>query len=133
MEQYAQFLPKQLYFTLPAAMLPERVTDRATRAAIQEMKNALDPLSGKVDITVSATWDSLLIATSALRTLGLNAGPEALRNYVANLKGFTGIAGRYDFPKIPQRGIGEDSEYVGRWDPAKGTWVSVSKAGGLPL
>lgn len=133
MEQYAQFLPKQLYFTLPAAMLPDRVTDRATRAAIRELRDAMAPLSGKIDISVTAAWDSSLIVMSAFKKLGLNASAEQLRAYVANLKAFTGTAGRYDFPKIPQRGIGEDSEYVGRWDPTKGTWVSVSKAGGAPL
>lgn len=133
MEQYTQFLPKQLYFTLPAAVLSDRVTDRATRAAIADQHATLAPLSIRPDITTSSVWDSSLLVLSALRRLGVNASPDALRNYVAGLKDFTGSAGRYDFTKIPQRGIGEDSEYVGRWDAAKDTWVSVSKAGGAPL
>jgi hypothetical protein len=74
-----------------------------------------------------------LIMLDALRVLGTNANPDDIRTYVSRLKGFSGTAGRYDFPKIPQRGIGEASEYIGRWDAAKGNWVSVSKAGGLPL
>lgn len=133
MEQYAQFLPKQLYFTLPAAMLPGGVTDRATKAAIQQLRDALAPVGTRPDISVTGSWDSSLIAITALRALGVDASPEALRSYVANLKGFTGTSGRYDFQKYPQRGIGEDSEYVGRWDSSKDTWVAVSKAGGLPL
>jgi branched-chain amino acid transport system substrate-binding protein len=133
MEQYAAFLPKQLYFTLPAAVLPDRVTDRGTRAAIADLLATLKPLGIRPDITTSSVWDSSLMVLAALRKLGVTAGPDALRAFVSNLKDFTGSAGRYDFTKIPQRGIGEDSEYVGRWDAAKDTWVGVSKAGGAPL
>ena len=41
--------------------------------------------------------------------------------------------GHYDFTKFPQRGIGEASEYVGRWDATKDTWIGVSNAGGAPI
>jgi branched-chain amino acid transport system substrate-binding protein len=133
MEQYAQFLPKQLYFTLPSSVLPDHVTDRATKAAIQQMRDTLAPLGVKADISAAAAWDSSLIMVSGLQHLGFNASAGEMRAYVASLRGFTGTAGRYDFQKIPQRGIGEDSEYIGRWDAAKDTWVSVSKAGGFPL
>lgn len=133
MEQYAQFLPKQLYFTLPASVLPDHVTDRATRAAIQQLRESFAAAGIKPDISAAAAWDSSLIMVDALNHLGFNASADELRAYVANLKGFTGTSGRYDFQKIPQRGVGEESEYIGRWDATKDTWVSVSKAGGLPL
>ena len=51
----------------------------------------------------------------------------------AGLRNFEGVAGRYDFVKYPQRGISEDSEYIGRWDGSKNAWIGVSKAGGTPL
>jgi branched-chain amino acid transport system substrate-binding protein len=133
MEQYTSFLPAQLLFTLPIAMLPDRVSDPATRAVIADCRKALAPLDGKLDLPVASTWDAALMVVSALKKLGPNATADALRSYLANLSGFTGTAGRYDFHAIPQRGIGESSEYVGRWDATKGTWVSVSKAGGEPL
>lgn len=133
MEQYAQFLPKQLYFTLPSSVLPDHVTDSATRLAIAHMHEAFAPLGVRADISAAAAWDSSLIAVSGLQKLGLTTSADDLRAYVSNLKGFTGTAGRYDFQKIPQRGIGEESEYIGRWDAAKDTWISVSKAGGAPL
>ena len=133
MAQYASFLPKQLYFTLPAAMMLGEVSDPTTRALIKELRDYMAPLKGQIDISVTAAWDASLIATSALKKLGLNATSEQLRAYVAGLRNFNGVAGRYDFVKYPQRGIGEDSEYIGRWDGAQGAWVAASKAGGIPL
>jgi branched-chain amino acid transport system substrate-binding protein len=133
MAQYKAFLPHDLYFTLPAAMVEAVVTDRTTRGLIDELRDAMTPLKGQIDISVTATWDACLIAMSALKKLGLNATPEQLRAYVANLRDFPGVAGAYDFVKYPQRGISEESEYIGRWDAGRGAWVAVSKAGGIPL
>lgn len=133
MAQYASFLPAQLYFTLPAAMIAGDAPDPAVRPLIKELRDAMAPLNGQIDISVTAAWDASLIATSALQKLGLNATPEQLRAYVAGLRNFEGVAGRYDFVKYPQRGISEESEYIGRWDGAKNAWIGVSKAGGTPL
>lgn len=133
MAQYAAFLPDTLYFTLPAAMAQGDVPYPAVQAQIKAMRDGMAAAKGQVDITVTATWDAALIAVSAYRKLGVNATPEQLRAYVAGLRDFDGCAGRYDFVKYPQRGIGEDSEYIGRWSPAKSNWVAVSKAGGIPL
>lgn len=133
MQQYAQFLPKDLYFTLPAAMLPNGVADATTKRMIKEVHDVMTPLGGQVDISVTATWDASLLALSAIRKLGFNPTADQVRAYVASVKGFDGIAGRYDFTKVPQRGIGEESEYIGRWDASKNNWIGVSKAGGAPL
>ena len=105
----------------------------AVRPLIKELRDAMAPLNGQIDISVTAAWDASLIATSALQKLGLTATPEQLRAYVAGLRNFEGVAGRYDFVKYPQRGISEESEYIGRWDGAKNAWIGVSKAGGTPL
>lgn len=133
MAQYASILPKELYFTLPAAMVQGESPYPAVRAQIKAVREGTIAAKGQVDITVTATWDAALIALSAYKKLGLNATPEQLRAYVANLRDFDGCAGRYDFVKYPQRGIGEESEYIGRWDSSKTNWIAVSKAGGLPL
>jgi ABC-type branched-subunit amino acid transport system substrate-binding protein len=133
MEQYASFLPQQLLFTLPIAMVPDRVTDPAVRASIQECLKALAPLSTRLDLPVSSAWDAAVLVTSGIKKLGANVSAEALRAYIANSTGISGTAGRYDFRAMPQRGIGEKSEYVARWDAGKAVWVGVSKAGGEPL
>jgi branched-chain amino acid transport system substrate-binding protein len=133
MAQYASFLPTDLYFTLPATMVQGDVPNPAVRAQIKAVRDAVTAAKGQVDITVTATWDAALIAVSAYRKLGLNATPEQLRAYVASLRDFDGSAGRYDFVKYPQRGIGEESEFIGRWDASKNNWAAVSKAGGTPI
>jgi branched-chain amino acid transport system substrate-binding protein len=118
---------------LPAAMIAGDAPDPTVRPLIKELRDAMAPLNGQIDISVTAAWDASLIAASALKKLGLNATPEQLRAYVAGLRNFEGVAGRYDFVKYPQRGISEDSEYIGRWDATKNAWIGVSKAGGTPL
>jgi branched-chain amino acid transport system substrate-binding protein len=133
MAQYASFLPNELYFTLPAAMVQGDVQNAAVRGQIKAVRDAMTAAKGQVDITVTATWDAALIALAAYKKLGVNATPEQLRAYVANLRDFDGCAGRYDFVKYPQRGIGEESEFIGRWDPSKTNWLAVSKSGGQPL
>jgi hypothetical protein len=133
MKQYAQFLPNQLYFPLPASMVADQVTDPAVKHAIADLVTAIAPTGAKVDISSSFTWDALNIVKSALEQLGPDATAAQIRGYIAGLHSFDGIAGHYDFTKIPQRGIGEYSEYVGRWDAAKGGWIGVSKPGGVPL
>ena len=74
-----------------------------------------------------------MLAVSALRKLGPNATAAQVRDYLANLQGFAGINGIYDFKKIPQRGVSETSVYVTRWNPAEKRWVVVSEPGGTPF
>jgi branched-chain amino acid transport system substrate-binding protein len=129
MEQYASFLPQSLYCPVSAALAPEFVTDRATRAADQYLTQTI---AGKADAFDIAAWDPTLIVLEALRKLGTNATAAQLRSYIANLKGFTAASGHYDFTAIPQRGIGESEAYIVRWDPSRTVWVAVSKSGGAP-
>lgn len=85
------------------------------------------------DIGQAIAWDPTLIVIDALRKLGPNATPTQIREYVANLHGWSGIAGTYDFRAVPQRGIDINQVVIVRWDPAKDTWVGTSKPGGYPL
>jgi branched-chain amino acid transport system substrate-binding protein len=41
--------------------------------------------------------------------------------------------GPYDFPAIPQRGVGQSSVVITRWDGAHDQWVALSRVGGAPL
>ncbi|HXF34105.1 MAG TPA: hypothetical protein VN603_05990, partial [Candidatus Acidoferrales bacterium] len=70
---------------------------------------------------------------AAFRKLGTNATATQIRDFIANLKGWTGINGPYDFRAVPQRGLDVKAAVVVRWDTAKGTWIGVSKPGGAPL
>lgn len=74
-----------------------------------------------------------MLVVSALRKLGPNATAQQIRDYLANLQGFGGINGVYDFKKTPQRGVNDSSVYVTRWDASQKTWVVVSQSRGVPL
>jgi hypothetical protein len=78
-------------------------------------------------------WDSSQQLLDGLRLLGLDATGPQLRAYLADLHGWTGINGTYDFRRYPQRGIGVDSLYLVHWDPKQSQFNLVSKGGGAPL
>jgi hypothetical protein len=69
----------------------------------------------------------------ALQKFGPNATASQVRDYVAKLKNWPGINGRYDFVKEPQRGLGDESVVMVRWNPATDSWKALSKPGGVPL
>ncbi len=69
----------------------------------------------------------------AYKKFGLEMTSAQLREYLAGLKGWTGINGAYDFPSVPQRGLGSGWVIMVRWDKAKDDWTAVSGPGGAPL
>ena len=58
---------------------------------------------------------------------------DRFRTYLANLKGWVGVNGPYDFKTYPQRGLGPTAAVISRWDAEKQQWLGVSKPGGDPL
>jgi branched-chain amino acid transport system substrate-binding protein len=132
MHQYAQFLPKELLFPDQPALAAGQVTDPGVKSALNTFYTTLTGMGIKPDVIPSTTWDPGMIVVAALKKLGFNPTPAALRDYIANLKGFAGVTGRYDFPAVPQRGLGQNSVIITRWDAQKDSWVGVSKPGGTP-
>jgi branched-chain amino acid transport system substrate-binding protein len=130
---YAGFMPSNLYMTTPAYPAVDLITSvpmkRAVRTYLDTFRIAgIRPVQGH-----AAVWDPAMIIVDALRHAGTSATATQLRDYIANLHGFVGINGEYDFRKIPQRGVGIDSVYISRWDPAKQVMSGVSRAGGVPV
>ncbi len=132
MKQYASFMPADLLFPgLPfLAHAAPTATAKQVQAAFYDSFKAMGIVP---DVSQSTAWDPLLIVIDALRALGPDASAETIRNYIANLHGFTGIDGEYDFRDGSQRGLTEKNLIVMRWDPPKGTWTAVSGPGGEPL
>lgn len=130
MTAYAQLLPKELYFPGFACVVPDQVMDRPVKAAVATFAAALTANGVRPEYMPSTSYDPALIIVNALRKLGTNANAAQLRAYIANLRGFAGATGAYDFPAAPQRGLGQGAVMVVRWDAGKGTWVGVSKPGG---
>ncbi len=134
MKQYKDFLPKQLY--IPAAqwivtdpkLLPPEVAEKH-RVFYESFQDA----GVRPDIPSELAWDDSMIIVDALRKLGPNVTAQQIREHIANLKGFAGVNGVYDFTKTPQRGLDVTDSVVTRWSPQLDTWEVVSKPAGIPL
>jgi branched-chain amino acid transport system substrate-binding protein len=134
MKQYKDFLPKQLY--IPAAqwivtdpkLLPPEVAEKH-RVFYESFQDA----GVRPDIPSELAWDDSMIIVDALRKLGPNVTAQQIREHIANLKGFAGVNGVYDFTKTPQRGLDVTDSVVTRWSPQMDTWEVVSKPAGIPL
>jgi branched-chain amino acid transport system substrate-binding protein len=133
MAQYAEIMPRELYFPGFASVTPTQIVDPRVRASVQEYDRTLTAQGVKPEYMQSTSYDPALIIASALRKLGPNANASAIRDYIAQLRGFPGVTGIYDFRTYPQRGLGQNSVIVVRWDHAKNGWTAVSKPGGTPL
>jgi len=135
MKNYADFLPKQLYFA--AAMWAGYGQMQGLPAAVekqnQEFYAQYKAIGAAPDLPASIAWNTGLIVVDALRKLGPNVTAVQLRDHLAGLKGFAGIDGVHDFAASPQRGLDLSDVVVTRWDSAKHVWVPLSKAGGEPL
>ncbi|HEY6822161.1 MAG TPA: ABC transporter substrate-binding protein [Burkholderiales bacterium] len=134
MKNYADFLPKQLYIASAAwAGYGYEKLDPRLEKAIKVFYDEYAAIGQKPDLPASIGWNTGLVVVEALRKLGPKATATQLRDYLVNLKDVPSIDGLLDFPASPQRGLGLHDVVVTRWDPAKNTWVAVSKPGGEPL
>lgn len=133
MTQYAGILPKELLFPGAAFLAPELFKDKAEREAIDTLYAGLRAQNAKPDWGHNNCWDPTLIVVNALRKYGPAATAQQIHDYIADLKGFDGINGPYDFEAEPQHGLGSDDVLIVRWDQAKGDWVAASNVGGALL
>jgi branched-chain amino acid transport system substrate-binding protein len=136
MEQFAAFLPKQLYFFTspwpargdPRVTLPPEVVERQ-----REFFRVFEKAGLKPDQGSNEGWQPAMLVTAALRKLGTAATAAQIQDYFQHLKGFAGVSGLYDFEETPQRGLGIRNALVSRWNPATNHWEVVSKLGGMPI
>ncbi len=135
MTQYADFLPKQLYIAAPEWVPHEGLIklDPAVEKAQKVYFDIYKAANAKPDIAASLAWDPTMIVIDTLRQLGPKATAQQVRDYIANLKGYAGIDGLYDFPKDPQRGLDVSAAVVTLWSQTHKTWELVSKPTGIPL
>jgi branched-chain amino acid transport system substrate-binding protein len=133
MNQYAQFLPKDLY--VPTSAWPK--TDHPEPAAVTAAKDtffkAYEGTNIKPDAPSTFAWDPAVMVVEALRKLKPDANADELRDHLANSQDFVGINGGYDFKSVPYRGIDKKNVLVTRWDPKGQAWVPVSEAMGVPF
>ncbi|HUB97817.1 MAG TPA: ABC transporter substrate-binding protein [Stellaceae bacterium] len=132
-KQYAAMLPTNLIFAAVPYYASGAPTDAATTAALSVMTEALAANGTKPDMLTISAWDPAMLVVDTLRKLGPDVAAPKLRDYLANLQGWVGADGPYDFRAAPQRGVGENNIVMVRWDIEKGSGVALSNFGGAPL
>jgi branched-chain amino acid transport system substrate-binding protein len=131
MESYKGFMPKELLFAGPPALVPDELRDRAVRAEVARFTATFKAAGGKrPDLLAAVAWDPMRLLASILSRRGLDATPEQLRGELAGTRNWVGALGRYNFVATPQRGVNQDWVIMERWDPDKDAWVAISKPGG---
>jgi branched-chain amino acid transport system substrate-binding protein len=133
MKQYKQFLPKDLWFPGAAFLDPVRLDDKGVIAAVKTFNDGIAAQGGKPDWGNNNCYDGARLFVEALKKYGPNATPVQVRDYIASVQNWPGINGRYDFVKEPQRGLGDNSIVMVRWNNATESWTALSKPGGQPL
>jgi branched-chain amino acid transport system substrate-binding protein len=135
MKQYAAFLPKQLYIPSSEWVRHAGVIklDPAVEKAQKTFYDTFKAANLKPDVGATLAWDPAMIMVDALKHLGPNPSAKQMRDYIAHLKGFAGINGVYDFPKIPQRGLDINGAVITLWSATHQTWEVVSKPAGALL
>jgi branched-chain amino acid transport system substrate-binding protein len=133
MKAYAAFLPKELYFPTTLSIVQSPEASAPVRRAQDLYFSTFRQNGVRPDLAHNLVWDPALIIVDALRHVGPAATAQQLRDYILKQRSWIGVNGRYDFTTGDQRGLGQDGSAVDLWDPAKGTWVQVSRPGGAPI
>jgi branched-chain amino acid transport system substrate-binding protein len=135
MGQYADFLPKQLYFPAGSwvAHGSQAQIDPAVKVVQDQFYDAYKATGSPPDAAATHGWGPGMMVFGALRKLGPTVTAVQLRDYLTHLKGEPGINGMYDFAAEPQRGLSVNNAVVARWDADKKDWVTVSQPAGTPL
>ena len=129
MKQYADFLPKDIFFEGVGYL--SGFGTPAEHAAQAEFLHTIKEAGFQADFQSGMAWDPALIVVESLRKLGPNATASQLQAYIEQLADFPGISGRYNFRDGSQRGLSQKDLVVMRWDDAAKTWTTVSGSGGM--
>ncbi len=126
------YLPKELLMAgLPTMVPADQLARGQLRTQVDAYYKAFKAAGVRPDVLDTTPWDAGLLIVNALRKLGPNATAPQVREYLAGLRGFTGVTGTFDFKAIPQRGVDwKSSLLMTRWDAAKDTFVAAGPIGG---
>ena len=131
MQQYKQFLPKQLFFAGVQYFRDPKDITGPLKLAVETFDKAIAP--AKPDLGQGLAWDPAMIVVDGLRKLGPNANAKALRDWILGLHGYVGVNGVYDFHSGDNRGLGVGNAVIVRYDMGRDQFVPSSKPGGDPL
>lgn len=133
LEQYASFMPNELYFISQRYIARDVSGKGPVRDAQLAFYKALAAQGIDPDSGHNLPWDPALIAIAALRHVGVHASAKTLHDEMESLHATAGTNGIYDFRSGDQRGLTLNSLVIAKWLPAKKTWATVSQPGGKPL
>lgn len=132
LKQYAGIMSSELLF--PATAVTAGVGTARTRDAIalfdRELARGGVPAPSQVH---QIAWDPGMLFVAALRKYGPDLTARKAHDFLADLRGWAGIQGVYDFRTYPQRGLGLDAVIMTRWIPGSERWEAISRGGGVPL
>ncbi len=135
MNQYKDFLPKQLY--IPTSVFLPHDGMFKLDPQVEELQKkfyaAFKAANVKPDNMSALAWDPANLVVAALRKLGTKASAKEIKDFVDAQTAFPGINGIYDFKAVPQRGLTVKNALVTRWTPSADTWTVVSEPTGTPL
>jgi branched-chain amino acid transport system substrate-binding protein len=131
LRQWTSYMPAELLFSSPAFLggsIP-----KSQQGPIQQFTSVMKEAGVVPDLAVALPWDPAMIVISALQKVGPSATAAQIQAYIANLHGYPGILGVYDFRTGNQRGLTQGDMTVVRWDAKQSTWLAVSRPGGDPI
>jgi len=130
MKSYADFLPTDMLFGGQISFAPGDIAPGPIHDNQLALLASLTHAGLKFDGGYAIVWDPALLAVEVMRHLGADATPAAARAYLANIHGWTGTDGVYDFAGYPQRGIGANTVLIMRWNPTTQRFDPASRRGG---
>jgi branched-chain amino acid transport system substrate-binding protein len=130
LNQYTQFLPKDLYFAGPPSIVQGAIGKGPIQDAQAVFFAALRSAGYKPDISFTQAWDPTMLLIDALRKVGTNGTAQQIRDYILSQQSWAGIAGIYDFRDGSQRGVGARALIMLRWNKDTQTFTAVSRPAG---
>jgi ABC-type branched-subunit amino acid transport system substrate-binding protein len=128
MQQYASFLPKELFLNGSRGITPDPTARGAVKRAQDGYFSALSKAGLRPEFPTSIPWDPMSIVLEAFRRAGPDADAQALWSALQGIKGYSGIEGTYDFTSHDQRGLGEIATALFRYDQVKNEFVQFYPA-----
>jgi branched-chain amino acid transport system substrate-binding protein len=133
LESLSSVIGGNLLFPATPGDAPEALPAGKLRSNVLGYQEAVRAAGIRPDQGATLAWDPTWIVIDALRKYGTTATAVQIRDYIANVRGYAGVNGMYDFHASPQRGLNASSVIMVRWMKEKGTWTSVSQPGGALL